>query len=71
MSRRSKCITCGSPRLSAYIEYPGPCSEGQTRLVIECSKCKMAVSEPYWESIEEYFGMNNDDREDWGKLYEG
>ena len=57
MFEETSCAHCGSTKVSARIIYAGPGeSDKGTRLAIECHKCKMATSEPYWETIEEHFG---------------
>jgi len=66
MSEKTSCDYCGSTNVSARIIYAGPGESIKgTRLAIECHKCKMAISEPYWETIEEHFGKRKE--EEWLK----
>jgi hypothetical protein len=69
MSEKTSCGHCGSTNVSARIIYAGPgdLSEG-TRFAIECHRCNLATSEPYWETLEEHLGKNEKEWLQWGEV---
>jgi hypothetical protein len=70
MSQKISCEYCGSTKVVLRIVYPGPGAlKANTHLATECFECKMATSEPYWESIEQHFGkQGNPEWSQWGEV---